>query len=133
MTKIKRLILFLLAFAACGAAGAADLKVSIGDLNVILPFSKTEVVSLYDVIGKKGFAGAETPILSYRTIEASFGIVTAADVNDLQGLPFLGVRRQVPAGLFRDSFYVGVWIARDYRFDVWRGGVKASLPLFGGS
>jgi hypothetical protein len=108
----------------------ADLDVSIGDLNLQVPFAETEVVSLYDVIGKKGFAGLETPVAKYRTIEASIGAVS--DV-ELRGMPFLGVRREVKAGLFKDSFYIGVWLGRDFRSNVYRGGIKASKPLWGGA
>jgi hypothetical protein len=124
MRKLKWFMSFLF---LAGFAHSTDLEWKIGDLKLTVPLQKLEAVSLYDIIGKKGYAGAESVFASYRTLQASAGIVTDAD---LDGTFFLGGRRQVPAGFFKDSFYIGLWIGRDFRESVWRGGVKASIKLW---
>lgn len=119
----------LIALLASPAMGA-DLKVSVGALDLQVPFAQTEAVYLYDVLGKRGLVGAETIVAAIKGIEASVGVVTDAD---LDGAPFLGVRRLVPSGVLRDSLYVGVWLGRDFRNDAYQAGIKASVALWGNS
>lgn len=109
-------------------AKAVDTKVSFGSLDLVLPFVQAEGVYLYDVIGKRGLAGVETIVAKYKKIEAGVGVVTN---YELEGAPFLGLRYLVPSGIFKDSFYIGIWGGRDFRRSEYQFGLKASVPLWG--
>jgi hypothetical protein len=101
---------------------------SFGDLTIQAPFAEAEAVSLYDILGKRGLAGIETKIAAFRGFEGSIGAVTDAE---LRGAPFVGIRRFVPAGIFSESFYIGLWLGRDFRRSAYQGGIKASVKLWG--
>lgn len=126
---MKRLkIMMFLVILLAPVLAKADLKWNLGPFDVYLPMTKLDVSYLYDILGKRGFAGAESVVLGFKGIEASIGAITDAGFD---GIPFVGVRRIVPMGIFKEAFYAGLWLSRDYRNNIYRGGIKASLPLFG--
>lgn len=128
LPKLAFLLLAAVVFLAGAPARAGDLAVSVGALDLKLPFAQTEAVYLYDVLGKRGLVGGETIVAAIKGIEGSIGVVTDAD---LDGAPFIGVRRLVPAGMLRDSLYLGIWCGRDFRRNEYQAGLKASVQLWG--
>ena len=111
-------------------AGKLDyLSFSVGDLNFRLPFTQdADIIGLYDVIGKKGFVGAETSVVDWRGFQGTFGVATDADIwnGDINGNVFGGVRRHIG-----ENLHVGIWCGRDFRENIYRAGVKASWEIFG--
>jgi hypothetical protein len=123
----KSIALLFVVFALGASVAKAEIKFSIKELDLIVPFTQTETVYLYDIIGKKGMAGLETPIVAFRKLEATVGAVTDAE---WEGAPFVGLRYLVPGELFSDRFYFGLWGGRDFRRDAYQAGIKASIRLW---
>lgn len=122
----KRLLALFGAFLIVTGVSAESLTYSIGDLKLVLPGQNAEVVYLYDIINAQGLGGAETVFVEYKSIQGSFGAISDADFN---GTAFLGIRTVITES-GNDLFHVGVWVGRDYRDNLYRAGIKASVPLW---
>lgn len=125
----KFLAVAVLMFAFAMPSPAVDYK--FGPLNVNVPFTTVNAVYLYDVINRETLLGAETPVASYKNIQAVIGAVGDVEKAESKaGIPFLGVHIWAPEGLFSEKFTLGIFGGRDWDRGETIGGVKASMNLW---
>lgn len=131
LAKVKfnlKWLVIPMAFLFCSSTVKADDTLfSFKGVDFKIPLAKAEVVYLYDVLGKQGLAGVETPVISYKGFDGSIGAITDADLN---GSPFIGVRHFVPVGVFSKEFHFGLWVGRNFNENKYQGGIKATIPLW---
>lgn len=115
-----------------GFGNAADLSLHLGDWEFKAPFiTNADAIGAYDVVNKKGLVGVETAFADYNKFEGTLSVLTDSDVfdGDLAGTLAIGARRQIP----KFGVHIGLFLGRDFREGIWRGGIKGTAKLFGGS
>lgn len=118
----------------CGVSGfgyaEVRLDAHLGEWEFKVPFATNlDAIGAYDVLNEKGLVGGESVFAAYKGFEGTLGILTDSDITDgdVQGTLAIGARKQVPQW----GLHVGMFIGRDFRDNVWRGGVKFTKGIFG--
>jgi len=127
---MKKALLAALILVGFGAVAHADpivwdLKV----IKLVLPFQEVNAVYLYDLINSENMLGAETPVVESGKWK---GVIGAADVEGSdKALPYVGFDVAVSDKYFGEHFNLGGFLAYDFDTKEKRGGVKASMLLWG--
>jgi len=130
---MKKAILVVSLILGLSGVSKADENIwfNLGSLQFNVPLVHVEAVGLWDFVQKRGLAGAETPLISYKNIQITGGAITTIDG---EGSPFVGahVVLQNPAENFAPlaGFHPGIFGGRDFNNDAWILGLKATVGLF---
>lgn len=136
MKKIK-MMLMIVTFLSISAIAKADptdkIWLNFGSMNVYVPFGTVNAVGLWDGVSKRGMAGAETPLASWKNLQFVGGAVTTIE-DSLAGTPFIGFNVAIPNPaenyVALASFKPGIFAGRNFRDNTWVLGLKASVGLF---
>lgn len=110
---------------------ADDILYQVGPLTLKVPFKTVNVVALYDAIGKRPLAGAETPLVTLWKITGDLGAVTTVEA---QGAPYVGGHLElgtiVDKWLSLGDIHFGGFGGYDWNRGSAIAGIKATIPLW---
>lgn len=130
---MKKLICLAAILAALAANAKAEERVltTLGPVDVLVPGLNLTAAYLYDFVGGRNLAGAETAVLRYKALTAVVGLagdLTADDASPIKQTPYLGLH--TPVAFSAGPVNVGAFVGRDFNRGDNVAGLKASLKLW---